>query len=125
VDEINSITGREIPTIRLTPQDRRRGLAFLYACAGLLPALVRHGDRLAVAYWLITVAGFGAVVWFGQNGKSRNAGHTLLLLVAYSVAVVFIWGVPAPRTLRLMGLALVPIPYVADVVLARRARARA
>jgi hypothetical protein len=58
VDEINSITGREIPTIRLTPEDRRRA-------------------------WETTTA------------------------------------------LRFVGLALVPLPYVADVMLARRSRAGA
>jgi hypothetical protein len=122
MDEILSVTGREVPHITLTSQDRGRMWAYVYPVTALMPAL-GHRDWLLVAFWLVNIAGFAVLARFGQQRESRSIGQQVffILLAAVSAGFVLIPGGHAMAS-RLVGLAIAPIPFLADVVMARRSR---
>jgi hypothetical protein len=125
VDEINSVTGREIPHITLTREDRGWLWSYLYPFAAL-PNALRHGDWFEVTFWVIAIAGFTAIAKFGQPKESRTTFQKMFFIAvtAISASVVLIPG-QHPAASTILGLAIAPIPFVVDVVLAHRARAGA
>jgi len=125
MDEILSVTGREVPRITLTREDRHALWVYLYPVMALLPA-VREQDWLLVAFWVVNIAGFLAMARFGQPKESRTNLQKVFLIMLFAVSAGFVL-IPGRHavTSRLVGLGIETIPFIADIVLARRARAGA
>jgi hypothetical protein len=122
MDDILSVTGREVPHITLSSQHGGRLWAYVHPVTALIPAL-GHRDWLLVAFWLVNIAGFWAIARFGQQRESRSAGQQVFFIMLASIAAGFVL-MPGGHAMasRLVGLAIAPIPFLADVVMARDSR---
>jgi hypothetical protein len=122
MSEIQSVTGRDVPRIALTKEDRGWLWSYLYPFAAL-PSALRRGDWFEVAFWLIGIAGFAAIARFGQPKESRTTFQKVffILLAAIAASLVLVPGQHAV-TSSIVGLVIAPIPFAVDVVLARARR---
>jgi hypothetical protein len=122
MNEIQSVTGRDVPHITLTKEDRGWLWSYLYPFAAL-PNALRHGDWFEVAFWLIGIAGFTAIARFGQSKGSRTTPQKVFFVVLEAIAASLVL-IPAQHqtTSSIVGLVIAPIPFIVDVVLARSRR---
>jgi hypothetical protein len=122
MDQINSITGRAIPHIGVTQEDRGRLWAYLYPLMVLSGAL-RRADWIEAAFWLIYLVGLSVVWRFGQKIAARTTPQKVMLVACWvaSASLVLFGGMHV--TARLVGLALAPIGFAADVMFARSSAA--
>ena len=89
--------------------------------SGALFGLNDH-DAVAIAFWLIGLAGVAVVEWVRRDGSRITPAQTrcvslLWILSATLVLMRFLPGAPDIGIARLVGLALSPIPFIAIAVL--------
>jgi hypothetical protein len=119
LDDNLSITGRPVPRLAITPEDRSRLFAFVYPFAHL-PRAVQEGDWMYVGFCVIGLAGLLLVHRYGQAIDSRSLAEKLVFIGVVAVAATLVI-IPDSPTWRAVGLALVLIPFLLDIALAQRA----
>jgi hypothetical protein len=119
MSEFQSVTGRQVSGISLSNEDRGRLWAYLYPLAAL-PSAIQHQQWFPVAFWVFGLVGATAVAKFGQHRDARTFRQKVFFVLVSAVALGLVMG-PGQHSASasIVGLAMGPIPFLVDVMLAR------
>ena len=120
MDDNLSITGRPVPRLTITANDRARLFVFLYPFARL-PRAIADRDWILVGFCSIGIVGMLLVHRYGQPAASRTMAQKLLIFGMLATAVVLVIFAKAPLW-RVAGLALAVLPFALDIALARQSQ---